>query len=34
MQSVAVLKNKMIDDIEIIYYQYKKSAEKKQRRKN
>ena len=33
MQSVAVLKNKMIDDIEIIYYQYKKSAEKELRRK-
>ena len=33
MQSVAVLKNKMIDDIEIIYYQYKKSAEKEQRRR-
>ena len=33
MQSVAVLKNKMKDDIDIIYYQLKKSAEKEQRRK-
>lgn len=33
MQSVAVLKNKMKDDISIIYYQLKKSAEKEQRRK-
>lgn len=33
MQSVAVLKNKMKDDIGIIYYQLKKSAEKEQRRK-
>lgn len=33
MQSVAVLKNKMKDDIAIIYYQLKKSAEKAQRRK-
>lgn len=31
MQSVAVLKNKMKDDIDIIYYQYKKSAEKARR---
>ncbi len=33
MRSVAILKNKMKDDIDIIYYQLKKSAEKKQRRK-
>jgi hypothetical protein len=33
MKSVAVLKNKMKDDIDIIYYQLKKSAEKEQRRK-
>jgi len=33
MQSVAVLKNKMKYDIDIIYYQLKKSAEKEQRRK-
>ncbi len=33
MRSVAVLKNKMKDDIDIIYYQLKKSAEKKTRRK-
>lgn len=33
MQSVAVLKNKMKDDISIIYYQLKKSAEKQARRK-
>lgn len=33
MKSVAVLKNKMKDDIGIIYYQLKKSAEKEQRRK-
>ncbi|RXP64597.1 hypothetical protein EC396_01095 [Lutibacter sp. HS1-25] len=33
MKSVAVLKNKMIDDISIIYYQLKKSAEKEARRK-
>ena len=33
MRSVAVLKNKMRDDIDIIYYQLKKSAEKKARRK-
>jgi len=33
MNSVAVLKNKMRDDIDIIYYQLKKSAEKKARRK-
>lgn len=33
MQSVAVLKNKMKDDINIIYYQLKKSAEKEARRK-
>lgn len=32
-QSIAVLKNKMKDDIDIIYYQLKKSAEKEQRRK-
>jgi len=34
MNSVATLKNKMKDDIDIIYYQYKKSEEKKQRNKN
>ncbi len=34
MNSVAVLKNKMKDDIDIIYYQYKKSEEKKRRNKN
>jgi len=33
MTSVAVLKNKMKDDIDIIYYQLKKSTEKEQRRK-
>lgn len=33
MKSVAVLKNKMKDDISIIYYQLKKSAEKEARRK-
>jgi hypothetical protein len=33
MKSIAVLKNKMIDDINIIYYQLKKSAEKEARRK-
>lgn len=33
MRSVAVLKNKMKDDLDIIYYQLKKSAEKKARRK-
>lgn len=33
MKSVAVLKNKMKDDISIIYYQLKKSAEKQARRK-
>ena len=33
MKSVAVLKNKMKDDIDIIYYQLKKSAEKAARRK-
>lgn len=33
MRSVAVLKNKMKDDIDIIYYQLKKSAEKEARRK-
>lgn len=33
MQSVAILKNKMKDDINIIYYQLKKSAEKEARRK-
>ena len=32
MRSVDVLKNKMKDDIDIIYYQLKKSAEKKERR--
>lgn len=31
MRSVAVLKNKMKDDIDVIYYQLKKSAEKKER---
>lgn len=33
MRSVAILKNKMKDDIDIIYYQLKKSAEKQARRK-
>ena len=33
MKSIAVLKNKMKDDISIIYYQLKKSAEKESRRK-
>lgn len=33
MKSVATLKNKMKDDIDIIYYQLKKSAEKEERRK-
>ena len=33
MRSVAVLKNKMKDDIDIIYYQLKKSAEKEARNK-
>ncbi len=33
MRSIAVLKNKMKDDIDIIYYQLKKSAEKEARRK-
>jgi hypothetical protein len=33
MQSIATLKNKMKDDIDIIYYQLKKSAEKEERRK-
>jgi hypothetical protein len=33
MKSVAILKNKMKDDIDIIYYQLKKSAEKEARRK-
>ena len=33
MQSVAILKNKMKDDIDIIYYQLKKSAEKEKRRR-
>lgn len=33
MNSVAVLKNKMRDDIDIIYYQFKKSAEKQTRLK-
>jgi hypothetical protein len=32
MRSVAILKNKMKDDIDIIYYQLKKSAEKEARR--
>ena len=33
MKSIAVLKNKMKDDISIIYYQLKKSTEKESRRK-
>lgn len=33
MRSVSTLKNKLKDDIDIIYYQLKKSAEKQQRRK-
>ena len=33
MRSVSTLKNKMKDDIDIIYYQLKKSTEKQQRRK-
>jgi hypothetical protein len=33
MNSVAVLRNKMKDDIEIIYYQLKKSMQKEERRK-
>lgn len=33
MKSVSTLKNKMKDDIDIIYYQLKKSAEKQERRK-
>ena len=33
MRSVSILKNKMKDDIDIIYYQLKKSAEKQKRRK-
>jgi len=33
MRSVAILKNKMKDDIDIIYYQLKKSREKEKRRK-
>jgi len=33
MRSVATLKNKMKDDIDIIYYQLKKSLEKENRRK-
>lgn len=33
MRSIAMLKNKMKDDIDIIYYQLKKSAEKEARRK-
>lgn len=33
MKSVSTLKNKMKDDIAIIYYQLKKSAEKEKRRK-
>ncbi|HCE53910.1 MAG TPA: hypothetical protein DER05_02480 [Lutibacter sp.] len=33
MKSFAILKNKMKDDIDIIYYQLKKSAEKQARRK-
>lgn len=33
MKSVSTLKNKMKDDIDIIYYQLKKSAEKKERNK-
>ncbi|PCH75778.1 MAG: hypothetical protein COB98_08200 [Flavobacteriaceae bacterium] len=32
MKAVAILKNKMKDDIDIIYYQWKKSAEKLKRR--
>ncbi len=32
-KSISTLKNKMKDDINIIYYQLKKSAEKEQRRK-
>lgn len=33
MSSISTLKNKMKDDIDIIYYQLKKSAEKESRRK-
>ena len=33
MRSVSILKNKMKDDIDIIYYQLKKTAEKETRRK-
>lgn len=33
MRSISTLKNKMKDDIDIIYYQLKKSAEKEKRRK-
>jgi hypothetical protein len=33
MRSVAILKNKMKDDIDIIYYQLKKSREKEKRRR-
>ncbi|MBI9040411.1 hypothetical protein [Lutibacter sp.] len=33
MKSISILKNKMKDDIAIIYYQLKKTAEKEQRRK-
>lgn len=33
MRSISTLKNKMKDDIDIIYYQLKKSAEKESRRK-
>ena len=33
MKSVSTLKNKMKDDIDVIYYQLKKSAEKQKRRK-
>ena len=33
MKSISTLKNKMIDDISIIYYQLKKSAEKEKRNK-
>jgi len=33
MRSVSTLKNKLKDDIDIIYYQLKKSAEKQERRK-
>jgi acetylornithine deacetylase len=33
MKSISTLKNKMKDDIDVIYYQLKKSAEKEQRRK-